>query len=125
MKVEPAAGDLLATARATLLEEVVPALAGPQRYAALMVANALAIAGRDLAAAGEARAELARLGDLLGDGTESGDQAGDLREATARLARRIRAGEYADGTARARLLACLRESTRARLAVSNPKALSR
>ena len=54
MKVEPGAADLLATARATLLEEIAPTLAQPQRYAVLMAANALAIAGRDLAAASAA-----------------------------------------------------------------------
>lgn len=125
MKVEPGAGDLLATARAALLEEVAPTLSEPQRYAVLMAANALAIAGRDLAAAPGAGAEIARLQALLGDWSPAGDEAADLREGTARLAAAIREGRFDAGEARERLLAHLRETTRARLAVSSPRALGR
>lgn len=125
MKVEPAAADLLDIARATILSEVVPALPEAQRYAALMVANALAIAARELAAPTPDAAERARLAALLADGVPGGDGPQALREATARLAARIREGLYDEGDARLRLLAHLRETTRARLAVSNPRALAR
>ncbi|MBZ0248205.1 MAG: DUF6285 domain-containing protein, partial [Burkholderiales bacterium] len=65
MKVEPGAADLLAIARETILGEIAPALPEPQRYAALMAANALAIATRDLAAPTDGNGELARLAALL------------------------------------------------------------
>ena len=42
----PEAADLLAIARTTLLDEIIPALTGDARFKALMVANAMAIAGR-------------------------------------------------------------------------------
>jgi len=48
-----------------------------------------------------------------------------LREATAHLAKAIREGRYDEGEARASLLAHLRRTVRERLAVSNPRALSR
>jgi hypothetical protein len=124
MKVEPGAADLLATARTLLLEEVAPALAASQRYAVLMVANALAIAGREFTSRPTAQDELARLRALLGDWTPTGNGEADLRDATAQLAARIRQDQYVEDEARARLLAHLRETTRARLAVSNPKALA-
>lgn len=47
----PDAADLLETARSVLLDEIVPSLAGPARYKALMIANAMAIAGRAAQAA--------------------------------------------------------------------------
>jgi hypothetical protein len=126
MKVEPSSRDLLEIARATLLSEIAPALPEAQRYAALMAANALAIAGRELAAPGAGPAELARLAALLRPGwAPHGDGPETLREGTARLAARIREGAFDDGPARDSLLAHLRETVRARLAISNPRALAR
>lgn len=125
MKVEPGAADLLDIARATILAEIAPALPQAQRYAALMAANALAIAGRELAETADPAAEIARLADLLPGWQPAGDASAALREGTARLAARIRAGAFDEGEARSRLVAHLREATRSRLAVSNPKALSR
>jgi hypothetical protein len=125
MKVEPSAADLLEIARATILAEIAPSLPEPRRYAALMAANALAIAGRDLVAERTAPAEMASLAALLGDWTPPADEATALREGTALLAGRIREGRFDEGDARARLRAHLLEATRSRLAVSNPRALSR
>lgn len=123
MKVEPAAAGLLEIARATLLAEIAPSLSAQQRYAALMVANAMAVAARDLASPGQDADEIARIVALLGDWTP---QAGDaLREGTARLAARIREGRFDEPPAKALLLEHLRTTTRARLAVSNPRALAR
>lgn len=42
----PEAADLLAIARTTLLNEIIPTLSGDARFKALMVANAMAIAAR-------------------------------------------------------------------------------
>ena len=125
MKVEPMAADLLDIARATIIAQIAPALPEPQRYAALMAANALAIAGRELAAPDTTAAEIGRIAALLADWTPPGDDRAALGEGTARLAARIRAGRYDEGEARLLLLEHLRESTRARLAVSNPRAAAR
>jgi len=93
----PAAAELLAVARKSLLEDLVPALPEDKRYQALMVANALAIAGRELEQ--PPREDAAAL------------------EA---LARAIRAGRHdGDAVVHARLLAW----ARARTAATNPRAL--
>ena len=125
MKVEPSAADLLDIARRTIVSDIAPALPEPARYAALMAANAIAIASREIAAAATGPGEITRIGALLGDWTPTADLQSDLREATARLAARIRAGRFDEGEARLRLVGHLRETTRSRLAVSNPKALAR
>jgi hypothetical protein len=125
VKVEPGAADLLAIARETILREIAPALPEGQRYAALMAANALAIAGRDIAAPADDAAELARLSALLPGWAPGGNRAEALREGTARLAARIRSGDFDEGEAKARLLAHLQATVRARLAVSNPRAIAR
>ena len=125
MKVEPAALDLLETARAVLAGEIVAALPEAQRYPALMAANALAIAARDIALGSAAPDELARIVALLGEGPPAGETAQALREATARLASRVRVGRFDREPARAALLSHLRATTASRLAVSNPKALKR
>ena len=49
MQDEPAGAALLEAARRALMEEGVPGLAGRPRYVALMVANALGIAAREIA----------------------------------------------------------------------------
>jgi uncharacterized protein DUF6285 len=97
MKVEPGGRELLQVAREVLLEELLPRLPEGDRYAARMVANAMAIAAREL-------------GEPLQPPVD-----------TARLAAGIRAGRHDDD---ARVLESLREITRARLAVSNPRILS-
>ncbi len=125
MKVEPSAADLLDIARATILADVAPSLPEDKRYAALMAANALAIAGRELAAPDSTATELARLLDLVPGDAPPGEASAALREANARLARAIREGRFDEGESRTRLLAHLRECVRARLAVSNPRALAR
>lgn len=43
----PRTHDLLAIARASLLDELVPHLPAAQKYTALMIANAMVIAGRE------------------------------------------------------------------------------
>jgi hypothetical protein len=62
----PDAANLLATARALLLGDLLPALPDDLRYAALMVANAMAIAAREHARGAEAlREEASGLRELL------------------------------------------------------------
>jgi len=96
MKVEPAGAELLRVARASLLESLLPLLPAESHYTARMVANAMAIAAREL---------------------EQPSAAG-VPDA-ARLAREIREGRHDAGE----IAALLREITRARLAVSNPRLL--
>lgn len=51
MPDEPSGAALLDAARRSLIEEVVPGLEGRPRYVALMVANAIGIVSREIAAA--------------------------------------------------------------------------
>lgn len=107
-----ATADLLAVARATLRERVMPGLQAENRHGAAMVANALAIASRELGQGGRARAEeQALLGALYGGPPASLDA---LRR---RLCRDLRAGGIADTKELRDLLDRL---VRARLAISNP-----
>jgi hypothetical protein len=81
MRDEPSGAALIEAARRALTEEVVPGLNGRPRYVALMVANALGIAAREI---GEAPALAAATGGILGEGGAG--------EALDRLVRDIRQG---------------------------------
>lgn len=119
MRDRPTAERLLEEARRALLRELVPTAGDGQRYTLLMIANALAIATRELrdGAAVEAE-EQAALAAFLGDAAKDGDAAG--REAA--LCAAIRAGRY---DADARLHELLSRSIVRRLSITNPKALQR
>ena len=82
MRDEPYGAALIDAARRALADEVVPGLTGRPRYVALMVANALGIAMREIA---EADA-LARAAARLGSGHPDAD------DPVAALAGAIRAG---------------------------------
>ncbi len=114
----PAGEALLAAARRLLLDELLALLPAERRYDGLMIANAMAIAGRELCDGGagpEAAAQ--RLSAFYEDATTA-------PEALARrLVADIRAGRFDDGAARERLVLLLRAELRGRLAISNPKAL--
>lgn len=96
MRVEPGGAELLRVARAQLLEQLLPHLPAAHHYTARMVANAMAIAAREL------------------------DTPQHRPIDAARLAREIRAGQH-DGSQP--IEEGLRELTRARVAVSNPRVL--
>ena len=125
----PTGAELLAAARRTLLEELIELLPAERRYDGLMVANAMAIAARELAAAdAPARAALAGVAALYGETAETGPDAAEVERALTRFNRRlaadIRAGAFdAAGARRDALVALLRAVTLARLEISNPKAL--
>ncbi len=53
MRDEPSGAALLDAARRALIDEVVPGLEGRPRYVALMVANAIGIAAREIGATPE------------------------------------------------------------------------
>ena len=126
MNDRPDAQNLLETARKVFVAEIIPALPAASRYTALMIANAIAIAQREIAA-GDASlvAERGRLRTLLPEtaatpaGTALPDEVAGYNR---RLAREIRAGRF-DGDGRAVLLEHLRRATEEKLAVSNPKML--
>ena len=117
MRDEPTAVDLLETARRTLMEEILPALPAERRYAAHLVAAAMAIAARE-AEAGQAAedSEHAALARLLGkDGT--------LEDLNRAFAAAIRAGRF-DVRNRAAAHALLSEATLAKLRENNPAYLA-
>jgi hypothetical protein len=109
LREEPLAADLLATAREVLLNELLPALPPEKAFAARMVANAMAIAARDAAQPDWEAEALARMG-------------GDPRA----FAAAIRAGRFDPGSPdHARIATLLDDLTRARCAVSAPRALGK
>ena len=110
LREPPEAAELLAAARDVLLNDLLPALPPDKAFAARMVANAMAIAARESAQdAAWQDAALARMG-------------GDARA----LAAAIRAGACDPGTPRhAEVAALLDDITRARCAVSAPRALGK
>jgi hypothetical protein len=126
MNDQPDATELLAIARATLLDKLLPRLPEELRYDALMIANAMAIASREYAAGdAPAQAELARLRTLLGEHDSSLPDAAlhaALTEYNRRLATAIRGGQF-DDLKRAALLDHLDKTAADKLAVANPKAL--
>lgn len=69
MRDDPSGAALIEAARRALTEEVLPGLAGRPRYVALMVANALGIAAREI---GEGDGLAAAEADLLaGEGADA------------------------------------------------------
>lgn len=108
----PTSNELIASAAEHLAVNVRPALSGHAAFEALIAANLLAIALRELELGPELRAADERdLVGLLGP-------AGSLEELEARLAQQIRAGELDDRWSEA--LAILRASARRRVRIANP-----
>jgi len=137
MSDQPPAEELLRRARATLLEELLPALPSELHYPARMIANAMAIAARELEGReAREREALARLAGFYREpGGEPGserasEQGPDANPATRRirlealerrLAEDIRTGRLDHREAALRRL--LLDDVRARLHSSNPKRL--
>ena len=121
MRDRPLAGELLAVARRLLREELVPLLPPERRLDGLMVANAMAIAARQIATGDAPRdEERASLQALLGSPAE------DIEELNRDLAARIRAGSLGLGGADAdHVHLHLLRIAADRTAESNPKALAR
>ena len=122
MRDGPDGAVLLAIARDTLLGEILPSVPAGQTYAVRMIANAMAIAGRELAADHEAveREARQRIGDFY---RVSGlpEPSGSLRldEMERKLAADIRAGRFDAHEAELRSL--LQWQIDQRLALANPK----
>lgn len=116
MLERPDAANLLATARALLMEEILPALPTEKAVAARMVAAAIGLALREATAGLEwQRALQMRLRDLVA--------APDSRQLQ-RLCEEIRAGLHDPGTSdHADIAHWLHDYARLRATVSAPRAL--
>ncbi len=115
---EPDARSLIAIALSSFRETILPLVPAAQRFPALMIANALATAERELAAGSAGEPALAAaVGGLIGE-------AGDLATLMPRLCAGIDGGAFDGDDRQAELRAVLAAVTRARLAVSNPKFLA-
>jgi Domain of unknown function (DUF6285) len=118
MRDRPDAAALLDFASAALLRDLAPLLPAERQHEAVLIARAVAIAGRE-AAAGDAplRACQAALAELLGEG--------DLDTLLRRLAAAIRAGAYdAPGPEREDVRRLLWAITVQKLRESNPDYLA-
>lgn len=115
MREQPDGANLLATARELLRRELLPLLPKDRQYDALMIANAMGIAERQLQA-GDAgwQAEAEELGRLL-------DKEAEPPELLRLLAQQLRAGVYDDNPAAQDLLWRL---TLRRVRESAPRALA-
>jgi len=120
------AADLMTTAREALLRDLLPALSGERRYAALMIANGMAIAAREHRLGTDAaRNEGARLRNLLDElppsQGERNDAPTDLPALRKAVCAAIRAGRF--DACDAAVAAALSHSAADWVAISNPKAL--
>jgi hypothetical protein len=119
MRDRPSAERLLEEARRALLQNLLPVLGAERRYGLLMIANAIAIATRELRdGAAVAEQERAALAAFLGKGAAAAGSA----ELEKTLAAAIRAGRN-DGDAA--LHGLLSDSVARRLSITNPKALGK
>jgi uncharacterized protein DUF6285 len=89
MRDKPFGAALLDVAHQALMQDIVPALKGQERYVVLMVANAIGVVSREI----EQEAAVARAWDrALARIKQSND--GDLEASGTRLVQAIRAGEH-------------------------------
>lgn len=122
MRDGPSGSVLLAIARTRLLGEILPRLPPDLVYTARMIANAMAIAGRELEADGAAieRDGARHIRDLYREaGLPEPPPELDTEAMERRLAADIRAGRF-DAASRA-LTALLEWQVRQRLLLANPK----
>ena len=112
---EPDARGLVEIALQTFQESILPIVPAERRFEALMIANALSIAERELAAKPEPVLAIV-VGGLIG-------KSGDLETLAPMLCSAIDAGAFDAPERQAELRSALWELTRARLSVSNPRLL--
>lgn len=129
MRDEPTGEQLLDSARNVLREQLMPALPAGSRHAALMIANAMSIAMRQLQNGDEPeRAELRALEKILlaGGAGEAGvgtPMRARLKELNRRLSHWIREGQADAGEIRDAVRAHLVQVARTKVGESNPKYL--
>lgn len=115
MRERPDGAELLAIAREVLRKELLPLLPKDKAYDALMIANAMSIAERQLRQGDVSQqAEKERLAVLL-------DSQSGLADLNREFAARIRGGEFDDNASAKSLLW---EATAQRVRESAPKALA-
>jgi hypothetical protein len=130
MQDRPTVQELLAAVRGFLEDEVVGVLDGPRRFHALVAANVLAIAERELAGEEEALvAEWQRLAALFGSSREEPPARlaalrAAVRESTTALVERIRRGDADAGPFGDAVRAHARQTVQQKLRVANPKLVS-
>ena len=120
--IQADAQELLAVARRSLLDKVLPAVNGQVSYEVRMIANAIGIVAREMRDATSCAAqEQALLQELLG-----GDcQSGSTLEQTTTLCKLIDSGYFDSKEASKRLVQNLYEITLGKLRISNPKVLGK
>jgi hypothetical protein len=129
MHDRPTAAELVAAVRTFLETELLPTLSDARlRFQALVAANVLAIAGRELATEEPAlRRELTVLGALLGRREAEPANLTELRagarSANEQLCARVRAGDFDQPERFVELARRLREIVVAKLQVANPRYL--
>lgn len=131
MQDTPTAAALLAAARQVLLDSVLPALPDERRRDALMIANAIAIAGRGLKMGEDSlrieRDDLEALLDAVSpDPLTAAELENRVCDLNRRLAAEIRRGDYdAEDGRRKTVGKFLHDSTVRKLSESNPKHLEK
>ncbi|WP_075790836.1 DUF6285 domain-containing protein [Massilia putida] len=129
MREEPSGAALLQAATTLIREDLLAALPDDKRHNALMIANAMSIAMRQLEYGGvPEEGEMIALRELLGIGAGDGGTGTPMRAMLAslnrELAQRIRCGQADPGAPlHAPVLAHLRSAARQRLLESSPKTL--
>ncbi|MHC8943536.1 DUF6285 domain-containing protein [Advenella incenata] len=123
MSNQPDAHNLLVTARQLLLDELVPVLDEQHRYAALMIANAIGIAAREIAPP-VAEDDIGKALDAFLAGVGADGEYSSV-SAEAALAQLIRHRKIpADRKSGEALTDFLMHLTRSKLRISNPKFLN-
>lgn len=126
MRDHPTGDELLETARDVLRAKLIPALPASRRHNALMIANAMAIAARQLKAGDtQEREELASLGQILAMPADipAGELWEALTERNRELCRWIGEGRTQADQLRKTVFQHLLRTARSRREESNPKAL--
>jgi len=120
MTLVPPGSELLDIARRELRELLLAELPPEKRYAGLMIANAMAIAHREMLADGTASTrERERLSELL-------ETEGDLEKLRVELAKRIRVGHYTpENKDSEEVERYLFETAERAVSLSNPRHLER
>lgn len=118
MNDRPSARELLDAVRLYLEKELLPSLTDArQRYQALIAANVLSIAGRELNAEVTMAAEEGEwLAGLLGE-------AGEVRDLNEKLCEQIRRGAFDDPRRFAEAAAVVRKIVVRKLEIANPRYL--
>jgi hypothetical protein len=128
MQDRPTYAELLEVVQHFLQTDVVPTLEGPKKFHARVAANVLEIVRRELTTEDALlQAEWQRLDRVLAAQEEPPKEREELRqrirERTAALCERIRAGEADGGNWRAAVVAHVRQTVVDKLAVANPRFL--